>query len=115
MNLASILDDHPDDAPALVSQTRTTTYGALRERTAAFRGALEDLGVGPGDRVAILSGNDPYFIIALLATVGLGAVAVPLNPTSPGPEIERQLSEVSPVAAWSGRWPRPRGSPSTRR
>ena len=102
MNLASILDDHPDDAPALVSQTRTTTYGALRERTAAFRGALEDLGVGPGDRVALLSGNDPYFIIALLATVGLGAVAVPLNPTSPGPEIERQLSEVSPVAAVVG-------------
>ena len=95
MNLASILDDHPDDAPALVSQTRTTTYGALRERTAAFRGALEDLGVGPGDRVALLSGNDPYFIIALLATVGLGAVAVPL--------VNISRASVSPSTSTGGR------------
>jgi long-chain acyl-CoA synthetase len=102
VNLASILDDHPDDAPALVSQGRTMTYGALRERTAAFRGALAGLGVASGDRVALLCGNDPYFVVALLATVGLGAVAVPLNPTSPGPEIEHQLSDVSPTAAVVG-------------
>ena len=45
----------------------------------------QDLGVGPGDRVALLCGNDPYFVIALLATVGLGAVAVPAQPDQPGP------------------------------
>ena len=99
MNLASIIDGHPADAPALISQGRTTTYGALRERTDSFRAALADLGVGAGDRVALLCGNDTYFAVALLATVGLGAVAVPLNPTSPAPELERQLAEVTPVAA----------------
>jgi long-chain acyl-CoA synthetase len=102
VNLASILDDHPSDAPALISQGRTTTYGDLRERVAAFRGALQGLGVEAGDRVVILCGNDPSFVVTLLATVGLGAVAVPLNPTSPGPELERQVAEVTPVVAVVG-------------
>ena len=97
VNIASIIDGHPDGSPALVSQSRITTYGALRDRCDALRGALASLGVSAGDRVAMLCGNDPYFAIALLATVGMGAVAVPLNPTSPGPELERQLSEVTPV------------------
>ncbi len=102
MNLASIIDGHPADAPALISQGRITTYGSLRERTDSFRSALEVLGVEAGDRVALLCGNDTYFAVALLATVGLGAVAVPLNPTSPAPELERQLAEVTPVAAVVG-------------
>jgi long-chain acyl-CoA synthetase len=102
VNLASILDDHPADAPALISQGRITTYGALRDRVGAFRGALRGLGVGAGDRVVILCGNDPSFVVALLATVGLGAVAVPLNPTSPGPELERQVAEVTPAVAVVG-------------
>ncbi|HEY8092415.1 MAG TPA: AMP-binding protein [Acidimicrobiales bacterium] len=102
MNLASIIDGHPADAAALVSQGRITTYGSLRERTDSFRSALEVLGVEAGDRVALLCGNDTYFAVALLATVGLGAVAVPLNPTSPAPELERQLAEVTPVAAVVG-------------
>ena len=102
VNLASIIDAHPDDAPALISQGRTMTYGELRERTAGLRGAFQRLGIGEGDRVALLCGNDPYFAVALLATVGLGAAAVPLNPTSPAPELERQLSEVTPSAAVVG-------------
>ena len=78
------------------------TYGELREQTAGLRGAFQRLGIGEGDRVALLCGNDPYFVVALLATVGLGAAAVPLNPTSPAPELERQLSEVTPSAAVVG-------------
>jgi len=102
VNLASIVDDHPADAPALISQSRTTSYGALRDRVAAFRGALQGLGVGAGDRVVILCGNDPSFVVALLATIGLGAVGVPLNPTSPGPELDRQVADVTPSVAVVG-------------
>ncbi|HEY4332931.1 MAG TPA: AMP-binding protein, partial [Ilumatobacteraceae bacterium] len=45
-----------------------------------------------------LIGNNRYFVVSYLAVVGLGAVAVPLNPTSPGPEIERELAAVGATA-----------------
>lgn len=94
MNLAHIIDEHPDDHVALISRGRETTYGALRDQVAHLRGGLASLGVGPGDRVAMLCGNGRYFVLAYLATVGAGAVAVPLNPSSPAPELERELATV---------------------
>jgi long-chain acyl-CoA synthetase len=97
-----MIDAHPADRTALVSQGRSTTYGTLREQSAAFRGALQRRGVQVGDRVALLCGNDQYFAIAFLATVGLGAVAVPLNPTSPAPELEGQLADTTPRAVVIG-------------
>lgn len=94
MNLAHIIDDHDDDDVALIWRGRTTTYGALRTQVAAFRGGLASLGVQSGDRVALVLGNSPHFVVAYLATIGLGAVVVPLNPTSPGPELETELHVV---------------------
>ena len=85
MNLAHIIDDHDADAIALIWRGRTTTYGQLREQVADCRGGLASLGVGAGDRVALLLGNSPHFVVSYLATIGLGGVVVPLNPTSPGP------------------------------
>ena len=94
MNLASIIDAHPDHAVALVSDGVRTTYGELRSRVAAARGALVAEGVRPGDRVAVVSENDPDFVVACLATLGVGGVLVPLNPQSPRAEIDPQLTDV---------------------
>jgi long-chain acyl-CoA synthetase len=94
MNLASIIDAHPDDACALRSRGHSTTYGELRHQVACLRGGLAGLSLIPGDRVAIACGNNPYFVLAYLATLGAGLVAVPLNPAAPGPELERQLAKV---------------------
>ena len=99
VNLAHIIDDHPDDHVALVSRGRATTYAVLRDQVAHMRGGLVSLGVGPGDRVAMLCGNGRFFVLAYLATVGLGAVAVPLNPSSPAPELERELATVGATVA----------------
>jgi long-chain acyl-CoA synthetase len=98
VNLAHIIDDHDGDSIALIWHGRTTTYGELRDQVERFRGGLVSLGIGSGDRVALLLGNSPHFVIAYLATIGLGAVAVPLNPTSPGPELESELSVVGAKA-----------------
>lgn len=94
MNLAHIIDDHDADKVALISRGRETTYGALREQVAHVRGALAAVGIGPGDRVALLCGTGRYFVVTYLATLGLGAVSVPLNPTSPSLEIESELATV---------------------
>ncbi|MCU1360481.1 MAG: acyl-CoA synthetase (AMP-forming)/AMP-acid ligase [Ilumatobacteraceae bacterium] len=111
MNLAHIIDEHDADRVALISRGRETTYGALRDQVAHVRGGLAAIGVGGGDRVALLCGNGRYFVITYLAALGLGAVTVPLNPTSPSLEIEHEMAvvgakvvvvEPSAAAAWRG-------------
>ncbi|MEQ1699761.1 MAG: AMP-binding protein [Ilumatobacteraceae bacterium] len=94
MNLANIIDPHPADKVAVISRGRPTTYGALRDQVAHVRGGLAALGVGKGDRVALLCSNGRYFVDLYLAALGLGAVTVPLNPASPAPEIEREVHTV---------------------
>jgi long-chain acyl-CoA synthetase len=102
VNLASILDPHPDDAVALVSRGKATTYGELRSQVAALRGGLATLGLEPGDRVAIACGNNWYFVVGYLATIGAGLVAVPLNPMAPGPALERELEVTGAKALLVG-------------
>lgn len=99
MNFAEIIEEHPPDSIALVSCDLTTTYGVLNDRVGCLRGALSELGLGKGDRVALLCGNSPYFVISYLACLGIGAVAVPLNPASPALELQRELQVVGARAA----------------
>ncbi len=98
MNISSIIDNHPDTSVAIISRGRETTYGQLRDQVAAMRGSLQKLGVEKGDVVALLCGNSRYFVVSYLAAVGIGAIVSPLNPTSPAPEIEKELTVVTPVA-----------------
>lgn len=94
MNLATIIDPHPADAVAVVSRGRSTTYGELREQVAGLRGGLASLGLAPGDRLAIACGNNWYFAVTYLAALGAGLVVVPLNPSAPAPELQRQLAHT---------------------
>lgn len=96
INLAHIIDAHAADRAAIISRGRETTYGELRDQVAHVRGGLQALGLGKGDRIALLCGNGRYFVDLYLAALGLGAVTVPLNPGSPAPEIERELKTVTP-------------------
>lgn len=59
-----------------------------------MRGGLRSRGVEPGDRVAIVAANNRDFVAPYLAVLGVGAVAVPLNPSSPAPELQRELEVV---------------------
>jgi long-chain acyl-CoA synthetase len=101
-NLASIVDGHPDGAIALISRGRSTTYGELRAQVAGLRGGLVGLGIEPDDRVAIVAANNWYFVVSYLAVLGVGAVAVPINPTSPVPEVQRELAAVGARAVIAG-------------
>lgn len=103
MNLASVIDNHPEDATALVVDPgQRVTYGELRDQVSRMRGGLSSLGVEPGDRVALVAPNNRTFVVTYLAALGLGAVAVPLNPLSPAPEIQRELAAVGARAVVVG-------------
>lgn len=58
----------------------TLTYAQVAARARALAGGLHDLGVDPGDRIAVALPNWPEFVIATLAAAELGAVVVPLDP-----------------------------------
>jgi long-chain acyl-CoA synthetase len=63
------------------------------ERRAASVGlGLRELGVGTGDRVAVLADNRPEWLFADLGTQGLGGVTVGVYPTSSEAEVGHVLA-----------------------
>ncbi len=65
-------------------------YGRAVDEVAA---GLLGLGIEPGDRVGLLSGNRPEWHIADLATLSVGAVTVPIYPTSSSPQVAYVLQD----------------------
>lgn len=94
MNLATIIEQHPADSCALISRGEPTTYGSLRQQVADLRSGLVALGLVPGDRLAIISGNNRYFVVSYLAGLGAGLIVLPLNPTNPSLALEHELDTV---------------------
>jgi long-chain acyl-CoA synthetase len=102
VNLATIIDEHPDDACALISRGKPTDYATLRRQVAGLRTGLIGLGLEPGDRVAIVAGNNRYFVVSYLAALSAGLVAVPLNPTNPQVAVAHELTTVGARAVVVG-------------
>src|SRR5579885_1453999 len=69
------------------------SWSQVAAATRRLRAGLIGLGLRPGDRIAILAENCPQWVITDLAALGLGAVVVPLYPTSSADEIEHVLSD----------------------
>ncbi|HEY0152065.1 MAG TPA: long-chain fatty acid--CoA ligase [Longimicrobium sp.] len=59
----------------------------VEAQAARLAAALELAGVGPGDRVALLSENRPEWAITDFAVTGMGAIDVPIYPTLPAAQI----------------------------
>jgi len=82
MNIAALVLRHGRMRPqseAIRDGERSITYGELTQlvlRTASY---LKNLGLTPRDRVGICLKDSADFIVALLGTTVLGAVAVPLD------------------------------------
>ena len=79
--------------PALVDATsgEVLTYGELAHGVAAAAGALADLGILPGDVVALMSHNQPRFALALYAALAAGATVTPANALLTAGELTKQL------------------------
>ncbi len=55
------------------------SFSDLERRIAGFRRHLLDLGIAPGDRVALMLKNSLFYPVAWLGILSAGAVAVPMN------------------------------------
>jgi acyl-CoA synthetase (AMP-forming)/AMP-acid ligase II len=78
-------------------------FGAVRLDYAAFdravdrcAAALQALGVGPGDRVAMLTTPRPEFAVVLMATQRIGGIWVGLNTRYRLPELRHILGDCAP-------------------
>ncbi len=72
--------------------TREYTYQVLHDAVARTAQGFAELGVAPGDKVAIHLRNCPEFVFAFLALARLGAVMVPANVANRVPETVHVLS-----------------------
>ena len=78
--------------PATYFAGHTLTYSELDAQVAAAAGALHEMGVRPGDRVALLLPNCPQHVVAFFAILRLGAVVVEHNPRYTAHELTPLLA-----------------------
>ena len=74
------------EAPCLTMDGRTLTYFDVQRLSWRVARALDRSGVGPGDKVAILSANDPDAFSCVFGISRAGAVWCPVNPRNEAAE-----------------------------
>ncbi|HEY1944924.1 MAG TPA: malonyl-CoA synthase [Roseiarcus sp.] len=87
------LDKLAFDAPDGAS----LTYGELFARAGQAANAFAELGVEPGDRVAVQIDKSPDMIVLALACLKAGAALLPLNTAYTLAELEYFLSDSAPA------------------
>ena len=83
---------------ALLQDETQLSYGALDRRTNRLANALAGLGIGPGDRVAVLIRNDLRYVEAMYGIHRLGAVAVPVTTRAVYPTLRHIVCDSGACA-----------------
>lgn len=82
------------EAPAIIYFESTLSFAEAEAEAEALATAFRDLGVLPGDRIALMLQNVPHFPIAVHAAWLCGAVVTPVNPMYKTRELEYQLRDA---------------------
>jgi oxalate---CoA ligase len=84
-----------DNHPALVVPGGASlSYAGLQRALDRAAGRLAALGVGEGDRVALVAANGPALVVAFVAVAARGAAAAPLNPALGVAELTAELDDL---------------------
>jgi fatty-acyl-CoA synthase len=78
---------------AIIYYGAEITYREFWKQALQFAGALCDIGIHPGDRVALYLQNSPHFAVSFFGILRVGAVVVPLNPMLKGSEFTGLLKD----------------------
>ena len=95
MNVACLEDENLEiygDYDALVVGSRTWTSRALHDHCRRLAGALVQLGLVPGERMALLLPSGFELMVAFTAILRAGGVPVVMYPNSPLSEIKRVIA-----------------------
>jgi len=96
VRLVDYLDKGADlgpDRPCLTTDGVPRSYAEVRELTFRISASLAARGVRPGDRVAVLSANDPTAFTCVFGISRAGAVWCPINPRNEAAE-NRELLDL---------------------
>jgi long-chain acyl-CoA synthetase len=96
LSLAAVLAESARRYPqrtAVVDGASRVSYAALWHEALEVAGALRDLGVRPGDRVALQCPNTVDFPRAYYGVLALGAVVVPVHLLLTAPEVAYTLRD----------------------
>jgi acyl-CoA synthetase (AMP-forming)/AMP-acid ligase II len=77
---------------------RTLTYGELRAVAGVWSRRLDEAGLPPGTPVAVRLADPLEYATAMVALIGAGRVAVPLDPGAPPADLIRVLDVARPAA-----------------
>jgi len=91
------VSEHPGQVWLKWQETTYTWAESLANMRRAANGFLE-LGVQPGERVAIMMGNRPEFLWAHFGLLLIGGVSVPVNISQRGPVLSHILQDSGAVA-----------------
>ncbi|WP_432187345.1 class I adenylate-forming enzyme family protein [Streptomyces sp. Tue6028] len=94
MHLSALLDSAVRSAgskEAVVYGERRWTYEAFADGARRAATALRRAGLGPGDRLAVMTYNTPAFLFAAFGAWYAGATLVPVNHKLQTAEVTRQL------------------------
>ncbi|MDA8183299.1 MAG: AMP-binding protein [Actinomycetota bacterium] len=89
---------HPEE-PWLFFRDETYTWGEVLEACRRVANGFLELGVRPGQRIALMMGNRPEFLWAHFAAGFIGASTVPVNVSQRGPTLAHVLADSGATAA----------------
>src|SRR6202167_3148017 len=96
MRLSPSLDKgaslHSSGPPCLTMAGQARSYAEVQRLSWSVGRALARSGVGPGDKVAVLSGNDPVAFGCVFGISRAGAVWCPVNPRNEAAENRELLA-----------------------
>ncbi len=96
MNIADYLLAHAEDRRiALIDSHRSYTYGQLQTLVNSMAHVLRSHGISSRDRVGIFGANSCFWVVTYLATLKLGAVAVPFSPAVRATQLQMMQQRVN--------------------
>ncbi|XYI03759.1 amino acid adenylation domain-containing protein [Sorangium sp. So ce1128] len=91
------------DAPALMDDRGTLSFGQLAQTAARIRALLHESGARPGDTVAICSENGVGCVAAMYGILDAGCAFVPLSPLDPDARLSGLCERARPVVLLASR------------
>ncbi len=101
MNLVTLAEENFDrfgEYPYLVFEGEVFTNARIRRDANRLASGLQKMGLGRGDRVALLLPNGPEVIIGYQGILRCGAVIVPVIPSVGGTELGHILNDCEAAA-----------------
>ncbi|MFG2312766.1 amino acid adenylation domain-containing protein [Streptomyces sp. NPDC048566] len=85
------------DAPAVVCEDTTLTYGQVNARANRLARRLVAMGVGPESLVGVCLDRSADLVVAILAVLKAGGAYLPIDPDSPADRAAYLIEDAAPV------------------